>query len=173
MSSNKSLGIILFAGAVSMVALAYASVPIYQIFCQQTGFAGTPRLSLVPSQKVINRTITVQFTADTHSHLPWKFKPLQNKITLKVGENGLSFFEVQNLTDQPIVGMATFNVTPEKAAPYFNKVACFCYERQTLLPHERREMPLLFFVDTDLANNPQLDDIKLITMSYTFFRLKE
>jgi len=156
-----------------MVTLAYASVPIYRLFCQQTGFAGTPRLAIAPSQKIVNRTITVQFTADTHTHLPWKFNPLQNKVTLKIGENGLAFYEAQNLSDQAIVGMATFNVTPEKAAPYFNKISCFCFERQTLIPHERREMPVLFFIDPDFVKDPQLDDVKLITLSYTFFRLKE
>jgi len=170
---NQSLGIILFAGALAMIAMAYASVPLYQMFCKNTGFAGTPRLAITPSQKVINRSVMVQFTADTNTHLPWKFHPLQNKVTLKIGENSLAFFEVQNLSDQAIVGMATFNVTPEKAAPYFNKIACFCFERQTLNPYERREMPVLFFVDPELAQDPQLDDVKLITLSYTFFRLKK
>ena len=130
-------------------------------------------LAITPSQKVINRSIMVQFTADTNTQLPWKFHPLQNKVTLKIGENGLAFFEVQNLSDQTIVGMATFNVTPEKAAPYFNKIACLCFERQTLNPYERREMPVLFFVDPELAQDPQLDDVKLITLSYTFFRLRK
>lgn len=172
-SKNQSLGIVLCAGALAMIAMAYASVPLYQMFCKNTGFAGTPRLITEASQKIINRNITVQFTADIHTHLPWKFNPLQNKVTLKIGENGLAFFEAQNLSDQPIVGMATFNVTPEKAAPYFNKIACFCFERQTLYPHERREMPVSFFVDPELVKDPQLNDVKLITLSYTFFKLKK
>jgi len=160
------LGVVL-----GMNGLAYASVPAYRAFCQAVGFAGIPKIaSLVPSKdKVSDRKMTIRFNSDISPNLDWRFKPLQRSITFQAGETGLAFFEAINRTDQATAGTATFNVTPLKAAPYFVKVACFCFDQQVLAAHESVEMPVTFFVDPEIVNDPNLDDVTTITLSYTFF----
>lgn len=153
-----------------MLAFAYASVPLYRIFCQKTGFGGTTQVAIAPSTKVIDRTIVVRFNADVHRDLPWFFRPLQVQIPVKVGENALAFYESRNDSREPIIGMATYNVSPDKAGIYFQKVACFCFEEQTLQPGQHVTMPVQFFIDPEIMNDPELNDVKTITLSYTFFR---
>ena len=121
----------------------------------------------------MDREITVRFNADVHRDLPWYFRPLQTEIKVKVGENALAFYESQNWSNKPISGMATYNVTPDKAGIYFNKVACFCFEEQVLSPQQRVEMPVQFFIDPDFATDPDLKDVHTITLSYTFFRFNK
>jgi cytochrome c oxidase assembly protein subunit 11 len=171
--SNRSVGIILISVVTTMLALAYASVPLYRLFCQKTGYGGTTQVALAPSAKVVDRIITVRFNADVHRDLPWHFRPLQTDMKVKIGENALAFYESQNWADYPICGMATYNVTPDKAGIYFNKVACFCFEEQILSPHQRVDMPVQFFIDPEFANDPELKDVNTITLSYTFFRLNK
>lgn len=157
-----------------MVAVSYASVPLYRLFCQKTGYGGTiPDSGKVKSDRILERTIIVQFTANTHRDLPWVFKPLQHSITLKLGENGLAYYWAENTSQEPMVGMATYNISPDKAAPYFNKIECFCFEEQFLAPQEGMKMPVFFFIDPEFAKDPQLNNLKTITLSYTFFRLKK
>jgi cytochrome c oxidase assembly protein subunit 11 len=170
MVAPRNLRIVLAGVVVTMLALAYASVPLYRIFCQKTGFGGTTQVAKAASTLVVNREITVRFNADVHRDLPWKFRPLQTEIKVKVGENALAFYESQNWSDKPISGIATYNVTPDKAGIYFNKVACFCFEEQVLSPHQRVEMPVQFFIDPDFATDPDLMDVNTITLSYTFFK---
>jgi cytochrome c oxidase assembly protein subunit 11 len=173
MVRSRNLGVVLAGVVVTMLAMAYASVPLYRLFCQKTGYGGTTQVAKLPSSQVVDRTITVRFNADTHRDLPWHFRPLQTQIKVKIGENALAFYESQNWSDKPISGMATYNVTPDKAGIYFNKVACFCFEEQVLSPQQRVEMPVQFFIDPDFANDPDLKDVHTITLSYTFFRFNK
>jgi cytochrome c oxidase assembly protein subunit 11 len=170
---DSKLGIILGAFALGMLAVAFACVPIYKMFCQKTGYGGTPRVVDFMSSKTVDRTITVQFMGTTHRDLFWKFVPLQNQTKIRIGENAIAFYRTTNLTDHAIVGMATYNVAPDKAAIYFNKVACFCFEEQTLKARQTVDMPVQFFIDPEFANDPNLKDVDTITLSYTFFEIKK
>ncbi len=154
-----------------MNGFAYASVPAYRAFCQSFGFAGIPGIAAEApaSADVIEREITVRFNADINPELDWRFKPKQRSITLQVGDSGLAFFEAASRADHVTGGVATFNVTPLKAAPYFVKIQCFCFDSQALAPHEVVDMPVTFFVDPEIANDKNLNDVETITLSYTFF----
>jgi cytochrome c oxidase assembly protein subunit 11 len=171
--SRQHLGVILAGVVVAMLALSYASVPLYKLFCQRTGFGGTTQVAAVSSSEIIEREITVRFNADVHRDLPWFFRPLQTEIKVKIGENALAFYESQNNSDEPVCGMATYNVTPDKAGIYFNKIACFCFEEQVLSPQQRVDMPVQFFIDPAYAADPALKDVHTITLSYTFFKFNK
>ena len=158
-----------FAG---MIGLTYASVPLYRIFCQVTGFAGTPRIYADASDTVAQGSVQVRFDANTGQNLPWDFKPERVAMTVRLGENSLTHFIAHNDSDTPVVGTATFNVTPNKAAPYFNKVQCFCFTRQELKPGQTERMGVTFFVDPAIATDPETKDVTAITLSYTFFPAK-
>jgi len=153
-----------------MTGLAYASVPLYRLFCQVTGYGGTPQRADAAPESMSDRVVRVTFTADVAAGLGWRFQPLQRSIELKVGENKLAFYAVENLEKIPVTGQATFNVSPEMFGPYFTKIACFCFTEQTLQPGERVEMPVSFFIDPAILDAPQLNHINDVTLSYTFFR---
>ena len=139
----KKTGLILGFIGIGMLGLAYASVPLYKLFCQQTGYGGTPKVAVQFSDRVVkNRSIKVQFVSNTHRYLHWHFKPMQHFIDVHPGQTGLAFYEAQNIGNKNLVGMATYNVTPEKAAPYFNKVHCFCFEEQLLKAGQKMLMPV-------------------------------
>jgi cytochrome c oxidase assembly protein subunit 11 len=159
-----SLGVV--AGMFGLVA---ASVPLYRLFCQVTGFGGTTQRAEAASETVSGRSITVRFNADVNSRLPWRFHPAQRDLTLAIGESGIAFYQATNLSARTITGTATFNVTPFKAGPYFNKIQCFCFTEQTLKPGETVDMPVTFFVDPAILDDPNLADVHTITLSYTFF----
>ena len=162
------------AGVVfAMVGAAYAAVPLYQMFCQVTGFGGTTQVSEAAPAEVGERVITVRFNADTARAMPWNFRPQQRAVTLKVGEQALISYEAINQSQRRIVGTATFNVTPAKAGAYFNKIECFCFTEQTLSPGQRADMPVSFFVDPSISEDPNLDDVNTITLSYTFFEVPD
>ena len=152
-----------------MVALSFASVPLYRAFCQVTGWGGTTMRAEKPADRVLERTITIRFDATVGQGLPWTFKPEQVSQTLHVGETGLAFYAARNLTDKPVTGRATFNVQPAKAGQYFNKIECFCFTEQTLKPGEAVSMPVTYFIDPAIADDKGLDDVQTITLSYTFF----
>jgi len=152
-----------------MVGMSYAAVPLYQLFCQVTGFGGTPQRADAAPQQVLDRDVTVRLNADVGKGLSWRFEPLQRDIALKVGEEALAFYRATNLSDKAVVGMATFNVTPDKVGQYFNKIACFCFIEQRLEPGQSIDMPVSFFVDPRIAEDRNLDDVANITLSYTFF----
>ena len=162
----------LFAVAVGMVGLAFASEPLYRIFCQVTGYGGTTQVAdtLQPNEGVLGRSVTVRFDANVNSKLPWQFKPVQREIEVRVGEQALAFFEATNGSNKPIVGTASFNVTPYKAAIHFNKIDCFCFTEQVLRPGQTVQMPVTFFVDPGLAKDKNASDVRTITLSYTFFQ---
>lgn len=173
MVKSHNLRIVLTALVMTMLAMSYAAVPLYRLFCQQTGYGGTTQVAQNSSEKVISREITVRFNADIHRDLPWHFKPLQTEIKVKIGENALAFYESQNWSSEPISGMATYNVTPDKAGVYFNKISCFCFEEQILSPGQKVQMPVQFFIDPEFANDPDLKDLNTITLSYTFFKFNK
>ncbi|HKJ61923.1 MAG TPA: cytochrome c oxidase assembly protein [Hyphomicrobiales bacterium] len=168
--SNARLASGLLVLVAAMVGLSFAAVPLYRIFCQATGYAGTTKRAEAPSATVTERDISVRFDASMSSDLDWSFKPVKRKITLKIGENRLAFFRAENLSDEKLTGSATFNVTPEIAGSYFVKVQCFCFTEQTLQPHQVVDMPVSFYIDPEIMNDPDANRIEEITLSYTFFR---
>jgi cytochrome c oxidase assembly protein subunit 11 len=173
---NRATALALGAVALGMVGAAYASVPLYEVFCRVTGYGGTTQVASDGAETprtVADRSITVRFDSNTAPELAWRFKPEQLKVTVKIGETGLAFYRATNTGDTPITGTATYNVTPSKAGIYFNKVECFCFTEQTLEPGQSVDMPVSFFVDPDIVNDPNLDDVQTITLSYTFFKAQD
>lgn len=159
-----------------MLGLAYAAVPLYQAFCKATGFAGTPLVAKEGAQgadrPVIARTVEVRFDSNTDANLPWRFQPVERSVKVHLGEEKLAFFRATNLSQRPIVGTATYNVTPEWTAGWFNKIQCFCFTEQLLQPGQSVDMPVLFFVDADMNKDRRYDDVRTITLSYTFYEAK-
>lgn len=156
----------------AMVGLTYASVPLYRIFCQATGFAGTPRIFSQASTNVAAGSIEIRFDANVGQGLPWDFSPRDTAMKVRLGENSQAFYRARNTSSQSEAGTATFNVTPLKAAQYFNKVQCFCFTRQELKAGEFADMGVSFFVDPAIATDPATKDVKTVTLSYTFFPAK-
>ena len=173
--TRRNLGTALALSGIvcAMVGLAFASAPLYRLFCQVTGFGGTTQVAEVLPEAVSDRVITVRFNADVNPELPWSFQPVQRAVKVRVGEAGLAFYRATNLTTRPVTGTATFNVTPLKAGEYFNKTACFCFEEQRLQPGESVEMGVSFFIDPTILEDRNLDDVTTVTLSYTFFRSLE
>ena len=167
---NRRTGLVLGAVVAGMVGLSFASVPLYRLFCQVTGFGGTTQVAAAPSDVQLERVIKVRFNADVDRGLPWAFQPVEREVRVQVGESRLAFYEATNRSSQDIVGTATFNVTPLKAGQYFNKVACFCFTEQRLAPGETMDMPVSFFIDPAIVDDPAMADVATITLSYTFFR---
>ena len=166
---NRRIAVTAFCFAALMVGAAFAAVPLYRVFCQVTGFGGTPQVAESAPATVLQRRMTVRFNADMGPALPWEFAPVRRKISIRVGEQALAFYRARNLSDRAVTGTATFNVTPLKAGQYFNKIDCFCFTEQTLAPGASADMPVTFFVDPAIADDPNLDDVTTITLSYTFF----
>ncbi|WP_422003028.1 cytochrome c oxidase assembly protein [Reyranella sp.] len=161
------------AGVVGcMLALAYAAVPLYEMFCRVTGFGGTPVVAVEGTRPVAARTVAVRFDSNVDPNLPWRFEPVEREIRVHLGEEHLTHFRVTNLSQRPIVGTATFNVTPETAGGWFNKVQCFCFSEQLLQPGQSVDMPVIFFVDPEMDKDRRYDNIRTITLSYTFFEAK-
>jgi len=153
-----------------MVGLAYASVPLYRLFCEVTGYQGATKTALRAPDAASTATITVRLDANVNSKLPWSFVPEQPEVKLALGESVTAVYRVKNLSDKPTVGSATFNVTPFDSGQYFNKIQCFCFTEHALKPGESAELPVTFFVDPKIRENPDTADIQVITLSYTFFR---
>ena len=165
-------GLALTALVFGMLGLSYAAVPLYRIFCQVTGYAGTTQRADMAPRGILERTMLVRFDANVARDLDWKFKPGQRSIKLRIGEEKLAFYSATNTSDEPITGTATFNVTPAVAGSYFNKIACFCFTEQTLKPGETVQMPVSFFIDPDMLKDPDMRNVEEITLSYTFFEVK-
>ncbi len=164
---------VLSAVVVGMVGLSFASVPLYRIFCQVTGYGGTTQVAEnLPgaSTSESDRVIEVRFNADVDPSLPWSFQPVQRSLFVRVGEPGLAFYRARNLSDRPVVGSATFNVTPLKTGEYFTKVQCFCFDEQKLEPGQEVDMAVSFYIDPEILEDRNVDEVKAITLSYTFFR---
>jgi cytochrome c oxidase assembly protein subunit 11 len=154
----------------AMVGLAFASVPLYRMFCQVTGFDGTTmRASGDAPGSIAGKTVSVRFDANTASSLPWRFKPVAASQTVSIGEREMAFYTAKNLTAKTTTGSATFNVTPVWAGKYFNKIDCFCFSEQTLTPGQEVRMPVIFFVDPKILDDPDARNVSEITLSYTFY----
>jgi len=175
---NLRVGLMAFAGALAMLGLGYASVPLYRLFCQATGFGGT---TMVASESQAERaaasatgqTISIRFDASTEAGMPWTFHPSQPTDKVTIGERDIATYMARNNSAQPITGMATFNVAPEQAGKYFNKIQCFCFTEQTLQPGQEVVMPVLYFVDPAMLKDPAMKGVEQITLSYTFHRSQE
>ena len=157
------------AVVVAMLGAAYAAVPLYRLFCQVTGFGGTTQVAAMAPGQVGQRIIVVEFDANTAGAMPWDFRPAQRRVDVRVGEQGLAFYTATNSTNRSVTGQATFNVAPAKAGRYFSKVHCFCFNDQTLQPGQTVEMGVTFFIDPAILDDPNLNDVNRITLSYTFF----
>ncbi len=168
---NRRVGLIALGFALAMLGLGYASVPLYRLICQVTGLGGTTqRVSEAEAAavSVADGTISIRFDANVERRLPWHFVPERTTDTVQLGGRRMAIFLARNLSDKPITGMATFNVTPEQAGRYFNKVQCFCFNAQTLQPGQEVRMPVIYYVDPKIAEDPDTRDIEQITLSYTF-----
>lgn len=159
----RLLGVIVLMGAG-----AWAAVPFYSWFCRTTGYGGTTNTAEAASDVVLDQTIEVRFDANVEKGMPWKFRPMQNTMTLRIGETGLAFFEAENTSDRVVAGTAAYNVAPDTAGYYFDKIQCFCFTEQVLKPGERVLMPVTFFVDPALVQDRDAGHIRNITLSYTF-----
>lgn len=152
-----------------MVGMAYASVPLYQLFCAATGFGGTPMIAESAPAASLERMVHVRFDSNTAPGIAWRFEPKQREVTVKLGETVEIAFVAENTTSYATTGTATFNVTPATAGAYFNKMQCFCFTDTTLKPGEKIDMPVVFFVDPSIVDDPEASKISTITLSYTFF----
>ena len=155
--------------ALGMLGLAYASVPLYALFCQVTGFGGTTQRAVAAPEKPSGETIAVRFDANISGNLGWTFHAEQPVMTVKVGEQSMAHYRAVNTSDKVLTGSAIFNVTPVAAGIYFNKIQCFCFTEQTLKPGESADMPVVYFVDPDMLQDADAAGIKEITLSYTFY----
>ncbi len=164
---NRTLTLLVGVVAV-MVSLSFAAVPFYRWFCQVTGYAGTTSVSAVGSEVVLDRTIKIRFDASLEAGMPWEFRPVQREMEVRIGETNLAFYEAYNPTDRVIAGTAGFNVSPDSAGGYFTKIDCFCFTQQVLQPGERVSMPVSFYVDPSIVDDPDARFLKAITLSYTF-----
>jgi len=161
---------VLLTGVIAgMLGLTAASVPLYRLFCQVTGYGGTTQRAEQAPDQISDRTIKVRFNAEVAQGIPWSFEPEQREIEIRIGEQQLAFYRARNNGERPIVGTATFNVTPNKAGFYFSKIDCFCFTEQVLQPGESADLPVSFFVDPAILDDPETQDVRSITLSYTFF----
>ncbi|TYC62446.1 cytochrome c oxidase assembly protein [Rhodobacterales bacterium] len=170
---NRKVAIYCAGLFVSMVGAAYAAVPLYNLFCSVTGFGGTTQVADSDSDVIIDRMITIRFDGNVNHQLPWKFKPKQRSVSLKMGETGQLAYLATNEANGTTVGTSTFNVSPPTAGIYFNKLQCFCFTEQELKAGESVEMPVVFFVDPEMDKDPELKSVKEITLSYTFFPVEQ
>jgi cytochrome c oxidase assembly protein subunit 11 len=168
----KTKTVLQLVGVVAVMGgLAWASVPFYDWFCRVTGFGGTTNVAEGTTGEILDREIKIKFDASKSRDMAWEFKPLQYEMTMRIGEEGLAFYEAYNPTDRPIAGQASYNVTPYEAGGFFSKIECFCFTEQVLQPGERVTMPVSFFVDPEIATDPDAKYTKSITLSYTFYEI--
>jgi cytochrome c oxidase assembly protein subunit 11 len=170
-NARKNFRVAAIAGsvAVGMVGLAYASVPLYSMFCKATGFGGTTQRADGAPETATDKFITIRFDANTAGSLGWNFHPVQSVMKVKIGEQNMAHYSATNTSGKVLTGSAIFNVTPVEAGAYFNKIQCFCFTEQTLKPGESADLPVDFFVDPAILDDPDSKSISEITLSYTFF----
>lgn len=169
--SKTGTALVLAGVVVGMAALSFAAVPLYDLFCRVTGYGGTTQVDTSGGapRTLENREITIRFSASVTGGLPWSFEPVERTIDLRVGADALAFYRARNIAARPTTGTATFNVSPAKAGQYFVKVDCFCFTEQALAAGESADMPVSFYIDPKIVDDPNLDDVTTITLSYTFF----
>ena len=166
--SRTALGLV--GVVLTMGALAWAAVPFYNWFCKVTGFGGTTQTADSASDEILDEVVRIRFDANTDENLDWTFRPMQTRMDLRIGENGMAYYEAINEGDVPLTGTASYNVAPEVSGYYFIKVECFCFTEQTLQPGERVEMPVNFYVDPEIVRDGDASWVRDITLSYTFHR---
>ncbi|SMC89060.1 cytochrome c oxidase assembly protein [Primorskyibacter flagellatus] len=171
MNRQNKTAVQLVGVVVVMGALAWASVPFYNWFCRVTGFGGVTNVATAAGADILDQTIKIRFDASTDRDMPWEFKPMQRTMTLRIGEEGLAFYEAYNPTDKPIAGQASYNVAPYSAGNFFYKIECFCFTEQVLQPGERVEMPVNFYVDPEIVDDRDAKHTNHITLSYTFHQI--
>ena len=168
MTPKTKTASMLAAFGLTMLSLSFAAVPFYDWFCRTTGYGGATITADQGSDVILDQTMLIRFDASLEAGMPWEFKPQQTEMTVRIGETNLAFYEAYNPTDHPIAGTASYNVQPDMAGGYFTKIECFCFSQQVLQPGERLVMPVSFFVDPTMVDNPEAGLIKEITLSYTF-----
>jgi|JI10StandDraft_1071094.scaffolds.fasta_scaffold07002_14 cytochrome c oxidase assembly protein subunit 11 len=168
---NRRIGLSVLGAVVGMIALSFASVPLYSLFCRVTGFGGTTMTAEKAPDQIIDRDLTIRFNTDTDSGLPWDFRSEKKYVKTKVGQQTLVVYKAHNQSRETSGGTAVFNVTPPKAGKYFRKIECFCFQEQILGPGKSVDMPVLFFVDPEFASDPDMEEVTTITLSYTFYPL--
>jgi len=166
---NARTGIVLAGVAVVMIGLSFAAVPLYFVFRQATGYAGTTQIAAAAPGPAGARLFDVRFNADVDPRLAWAFQPPRHGVRLRAGEKGVALYRARNLAERPMIAAATFNVTPLKAGIYFNQIECFCFDEQRLEPGQEADMAVSFFVDPAILDDRNLEEVKTITLSYTFF----
>jgi cytochrome c oxidase assembly protein subunit 11 len=178
--SPQRTALIALSVALAMFAFGFASVPLYRLFCQVTGFGGTTQraseadlAAAMTKTHGAGRLMSVRFDSNTDSGLPWRFRPEQSQMTVRVGEKVMAIYLAKNLSDKPVTGRAVFNVTPDQSGAYFNKIQCFCFVEQTLQPGQEVRMPVLFFVDPAINKDADNKDVQQITLSYTFYPVEQ
>jgi len=170
--SNKLLAMVLAGFVGFMLAMSFAAVPLYRAFCAATGYAGTPQRASAAPARALPDEVVVRFDANVSPGLRWTFEPVQTSLTVHIGENKLAFFRASNLSNETITGSATFNVSPDYMGQYFTKIQCFCFTEQTLKPGETVEMPVSFFIDPAMLNDNSAREVRDMTLSYTFYKVK-
>ncbi len=167
-SGTYRTAVLAVLGVAVMTGVAWASVPLYRLFCQVTGLNGTTQRG-VRAPGAVDRQVRVDFDANVNPKLAWRFRPERASDTVAVGARDMAFFTATNMSDKPLTGTATFNVTPAQAGRYFTKIQCFCFTQQTLKPGETQRMPVIFYVDPKMLDDPDARDVEAITLSYTFY----
>lgn len=170
---HRSIALPLVVSIIAMLGVAYASVPLYRLFCSATGYGGTTQRVSAAAKPVKDRWITVSFDSNVDTNLPWDFGPNTRQVRVKLGEITTVTFHAHNRGTTAVVSTATFNVQPDKVGTYFDKIQCFCFNSQVLQPGQTAEMPVQFYIDPALADDHQSDDVTNITLSYTLFRAKD
>lgn len=167
---NTRLLLGIFGAVFFMVGLSFASVPLYNMFCRVTGFGGTTQLSTQVPDTILDRQMTVKFTTSINQKLPWSFEAEKSQLKVNVGQEAFINFVAHNESNEALAGTAIYNVTPAKAGKYFMKTQCFCFDYQQLKANERTNMPVMFYLDPSLADDPNMEDVTTVTLSYTFFK---
>jgi cytochrome c oxidase assembly protein subunit 11 len=170
--SNRKVVLWCLAGLGAMGSLTAASPTLYSIFCQVTGYGGTTQRAIAPSPTVLDNIVTVRFDANVSPSLQWKFEPVQSTMDVKLGETSLAFYRATNMSDKKLTGTAAFNVAPQTMGLYFSKIECFCFKEQTLEPGQSVEMPVTFFVDPKMVEDPDTKGLSNITLSYVFYPIE-
>ena len=178
---NSRTALYALLGALFMLGMGYAAVPLYDLFCRVTGFGGTTQRASesdadIAAQAALSagaKTISVRFDASTARDVPWRFEPVQSTDTVQIGQRDMAFYTARNNSDVPITGTATFNVEPEQTGKYFNKIQCFCFTEQTLMPGQEVRMPVLYYIDPAILEDENAKDVEQITLSYTFHKAKD
>ena len=166
---HRRVGAFAASGAAFMLMMAFASVPLYRMFCQVTGFGGTTQRAVKAPDTMLDRTIVIRFDASVSPALGWTVAPVEQTATVRFGETHIAYYRATNVTGKPLVGTASFNVTPDQTGAFFNKLACFCFTEQRLEAGQTVDMPVQFFVDPEMAKDKDAGHLGLITLSYTFY----